>query len=75
MATVALHPDIIYCKKGHLGHQESVTANQSLVEVDVDLEVVDDLELVDYDDLGLPKEVELDFMQKMELKLSCKFAA
>ena len=49
--------------------------HQSEVEVDDDFEVDDDLELVDNDDVGLPEEVELVFMQKMELKLSSKFAA
>ena len=43
--------------------------------MDDDFEVDDDLELVDNDDLGLPEEVELVFMQKMELKLSSKIAA
>ena len=57
--------------------KESTEVHSSVlvVEVDDNFEVDDDLELVDNDDLGLPEEVELIFMQKMELKLSSKFAA
>ena len=43
--------------------------------MDDDFEVNGDLELVDNDNLGFPEEVELAFMQKMELKLTSKFAA
>ena len=52
-----------------------VRSSVLVVEVDDDFEVDDELELVDNDDVGLPEEVELVFMQKMELKLSSKFAA
>ena len=43
--------------------------------MDDDFEVDDNLKLVGNDDLVFPEEVELVFMQKMELKLSSKFAA
>ena len=46
-----------------------------VVEIDDDFEVDDVLELVDNDDFGLLEKDELVFMQKMELKLSSKFAA